>query len=111
MQHVREATANGYCKMVKFLSKLGNLDDTTRMKTLICTHSVSEGRKDLLANAYNYYVKYRGLTWTKPHFIREDKPIFLPLEVELDQLIANAYPKISIFLQFLKETGFFLKLV
>lgn len=87
------------------LSKLGNLNEPERIKTLICTYPVSEARKQLLTDAYDYYVRYRGLSWIKPKFVREDKPIFLPLEVELDQLIANAYPKMSIFLQFLKETG------
>jgi len=28
-----------------------------------------------LTNAYNYWVKYRGLEWEKPKFLREDKPI------------------------------------
>ncbi len=37
--------------------------------------------------------------------MREDKPIFLPLESELDALIANTKKKLSIFLQFLKETA------
>lgn len=59
----------------------------------------------MLTNAYDYYVQYNGLTWTKPRFTREDKPIFLPLESELDQLISNARDKMSVFLQFLKETG------
>jgi len=35
----------------------------------------------------------------------QDKPIFLPLESQLNALIANARLKMSVFLQFLKETG------
>ena len=92
-------------KRIKPLSKLGDLNDTERIKTLICTSQVSEAYKQLLTDAYEYYVQYRGLTWIKPKFVREDKPIFLPLESELDALIANTKQKLSTFLQFLKETG------
>jgi integrase len=45
------------------------------------------------------------LTWDKPKFLREDKPIFVPLESELDVLIARPRLKLSVFLQLLKETG------
>ena len=91
--------------MIRQLSRLGDISNPDRIRTLICTHQVSEGRKEMLANAYDYYVRYNGFTWTKPRFTREEKPIFLPLESELDQLISNARDKMSIFLQFLKETG------
>jgi integrase len=84
---------------------LGDLDDTERIKTLICTSQVSEAYKQLLSDAYEYWVQYRGLVWVRPRFTREDKPILLPLEAELDALIANTKQKLSTFLQFLKETG------
>jgi len=103
--YVKQSTANGYVKMLKVLSKLGDLDNPKQIRTLICTSQVSEGRKELLANAYNYWVKYRGLTWDKPKFTREDRPFFLPLEVELDQLISNTRNKMSTFLQLLKESA------
>jgi len=91
--------------MIRQLSRLGDIENTDKIRTLICTHQVSEARKEMLSNAYDYYVQYNGLTWIKPRFTREEKPIFLPLESELDQLISNARDKMSIFLQFLKETG------
>jgi integrase len=102
---MREVTAKSYIKRIKFLSRLGDIEDTERIKTLICTHSVSEGRKELLAYAYDYYCQFRGLYWIKPKFTREDKPIFLPTEEELNQLIANTRSKMSVFLQVLKDTG------
>ena len=104
-ERVREPTVVSYCKILRQLRRLGDLENPDRIKTLICTHQVSEARKEMLANAYDYFVEYSGLSWTKPRFTREDKPIFLPLESELDQLISNARDKLSIFLQFLKETG------
>ncbi len=85
--------------------KLGDINNPDRIKTLICTYNVSETRKELLTNAYDYYVQFKGLTWIKPRFTRDDVPIFLPLEGELDALIANTRTKMSTYLQLLKETG------
>ena len=106
-EYVREVTAKSYAKMIGQLSRLGDIDNPEKIRTLICTHQVSEGRKELLANAYDYFVHYNGLTWAKPRFTKEDKPIFLPNESELDQLISNARDKMSIYLQFLKETAMY----
>jgi integrase len=75
------------------------------MRAIICNAPVSEGRKELYANAYDHYCQLKGLAWDKPKFVREDKPFFLPAESELDGLIANTRHKMSTFLQLLKETG------
>ena len=103
-QYLREVTAKTFVKRLRILAKLGDLDDTNRMKTLICTYTCTESFKELLANIYDYYVKYRGLSWIEPRSKRENKPIFVPLENELDQLISKATFKMSVFLQLLKET-------
>jgi integrase len=87
------------------LSKIADIEDPERIKGLICSYPSSEARKELLSNAYDYYCQLKGLTWTKPRFTREDVPIFLPIESELDQLIANTREKMSVFLQLLKEIG------
>jgi integrase len=105
LQNVREITAKSYMKRLRQLGKLGDLDNPERMKTLICTYPASESRKELLADAYDYYVRFKNLKWKKPRFTREDKPIFVPLESELDMLISKAHFKISVWLEFLKETG------
>jgi len=104
-ERVKRATAKGYAKMVRLLSKIGDIEETSKIRTLICTSQVSEARKQLLAQAYDYYCQYKGLQWTKPRFIREDKAFFLPLESELDALIQSTRLKMSAFLQLLKETG------
>jgi len=58
-----------------------------------------------MTSAYDYYIQWRSLSWIKPRFRREDKPIFLPYESELDALINSTNLKLSVFLQLLKETG------
>jgi len=104
-QYMREVTVVTYVKRLQMLAKIGNLDNPDRIRTIICTYQCTESFKQLLSNSYQYYVQYKGLTWNKPRFIREDKPIFLPLESELDMLISKAQIKMSVFLQLLKETG------
>jgi integrase len=104
-QHLREVTVPNYLKRLGRLSKIGNLDKPEQIKNIICTYQSTESYKELLAHSYDYYVKFKGLTWEKPHFVREDKPIFLPLEAELNSLISKPRLKMSVFLQFLKETG------
>lgn len=46
-----------------------------------------------------------GLTWEKPKCVRPRVLPFIPLENELDSLIAGAGKKTAAFLQLLKETG------
>jgi integrase len=105
LEKVRKSTAAGYSKTIKRLSNLADIDNTQKITTLICTSSVSEGRKQLLCNAYEHYCNYKGLSWSKPRFVREDKVFFLPLESELVSLISNSRLKMSVFLQLLKESG------
>jgi len=104
-QHVRAVTAQSYAKRVRQLAKLADVENPERIRSVICAYPVSEARKELLANAYDYYCEYRGFQWIKPHFAREDKAIFLPLESELNALVANTREKLSVYLQLLKETG------
>ncbi|MCK4435480.1 tyrosine-type recombinase/integrase [Candidatus Bathyarchaeota archaeon] len=102
---MRKATARGYRKILHVLRKIGNIDNPEKMRTIICNAPVSEGRKELYANAYDYYCKHKELDWDKPRFVREEKPFFLPLESELDALIVNTRHKMPTFLQLLEETG------
>ncbi len=84
---------------------MGDIDNPEEIKRLICTAKVSEARKGLYTNAYDYYVQFRGLSWNKPKFTRIDVPIYVPLENELGLLIANSKLRLSTFLQLLKECG------
>ena len=104
-QHIREVTVPSYLKRLELLGKVGNLDNPEQIKTLICTYQATESFKELLTNAYDYYVKFYGYSWVKPRFTREDKPFFLPTETEIEQLISKSRLKMSVFLQLLKETG------
>ena len=49
---------------------------------------------------------YKGRTWIRKVFTRDDKPFFIPLKTEIsNKPISKSRKKMSIFLQMLKETG------
>lgn len=102
---IKTVTAHTYIRRLGRIGKIADLDDPAKIKTLICTWQASEAYKELLTNAYDYYVAMKGLTWDKPKFRREEKPFFLPTESEVDALINHCRLKMSVFLQTLKETG------
>ncbi len=89
-KYVREVTATTYLKRLELLAKVGDLDNPEQIRTLICTYQSTESFKELLTNAYTYYAQFKGYSWTKPRFTREDKPFFLPTESEIDQLISTS---------------------
>jgi len=103
--HVRLVTALSYIKRIKSLSKITDINDPVKVKNVICSYPCKNSRKQLLADAYDYYVKYKGFKWDKPKFKKESRLFFLPYEQELDLLINNARFKMGTFLLLLKETG------
>ena len=102
---IKQVTAKTYVKRLGRIAKIADLNDPVKIKTLICTWQSSEAYKELLTNAYDYYVSMKGYSWEKPRFRREEKPFFLPTESEVDALINHCRLKMSVFLQTLKETG------
>lgn len=57
-------------------------------------------------DAYAKLMEMLGETWQPPKYrFEETKLPFIPTEEEIDTLIASCSPKISAFLQLLKETG------
>lgn len=102
-----EATIVGYVQLLKRLIKCGvNLYNPESVKEVIAAQSWSPARKNNAVKAYKAFIKMYGLTWKDaPKYKLPQKLPFIPLEEELDQLIAGCSPQMSIFLQLLKETG------
>jgi integrase len=67
--------------------------------------SYSMGTKDLASDVLANYYRFRGRYFSKPNYVRVEKLPFIPLEAEIDSLISGSGPKMSAFLQTLKETG------
>ena len=48
-QNIREVTAISYVKRLELLNKVGNLNDTEKIKNIICSYGCAESFKELLA--------------------------------------------------------------
>jgi integrase/DNA-directed RNA polymerase subunit RPC12/RpoP len=101
-----EATILGRSKLLKILVKRGaNLYDPESIKKVIVKQAWCEGRKANAVDAYSSFLRMAGGTWEPPRYKGIRKIPFIPLETELDQLIAGCSRRMGTFLQFLKETG------
>ena len=80
--------------------------DPDAIKGYIAKQSTwDNGYRRNAVHAYTTFLAMHGKTWNPPHYKRAEKLPFIPLESEINQLIASTGKRISIFLQGLKETG------
>ncbi len=93
-------------KILKILVKRGaNLLDPESVKEIIARQEWSPKRKMIAVDAYTALLRMRGGTWDPPRYKLAPRLPFIPMEEELDALIAGCGPKTSTFLRLLKETG------
>jgi len=101
-----ESTIIGRAKLLKILAKRGaDLFNPESVKDVIARQNWSEGRKENAVDAYTSFLRMLGMTWNPPRYKRVQKLPFIPLEKEIDDLIAGCGRKVATFLQLLKETG------
>ncbi len=105
-QNFSPETVRTYSSSVKLLMKRGaDLLDSESVKAVIAKQTWSPNRKRNVINAYSLFLKTLGLYWEKPKCKVTRKIPFIPLEKELDALIAGCGKKTSTFLRMLKETA------
>lgn len=100
-----EITIYGYGHKIRDLATKCDLLEPEDVKGFIAKQRWSERTKAIAVTIYNEFAKWLGLDWEPPTYKPVRKIPFIPMEEELNQLIAAAGPKLSIFLQLLKETG------
>jgi len=102
-----QSTIERRTAVIKTLVKRGaNLYDPEGMKRIIATQKTwGDGAKANAVDAYTCFLSMEGLSWKPPKYRRAQRLPFIPLESELDQLIAGCGKKVATFLQGLKETG------
>ena len=95
-----------YLDLIRRLARLGaNLLDPESVKETISKQPWKNGTKMLAVYAYDGIVKMLNMTWSPPTYIQEENLPFIPMETELDQLIAGCKSRrMATFLQTLKET-------
>lgn len=102
-----EATIREYSYILRNLLKRGaDLNDPESVKEVIAKQEKwSNARKSIVVKAYTAFLKFQGLSWTPPKYRVPQKLPFIPLEKEIDDLIAGCNRQMAAFLQTLKETG------
>jgi integrase len=105
-QGLAERSINIYVLRLNQLVKQGaSLDDPESVKEVLARNGKSETWKALAVAAYSKFLKFKGLNWEPPKIVEQRRLPFIPMEAELDALIAGCGSKTSTLLQLLKETG------
>jgi len=65
----------------------------------------SQNTKHLAVDVYTWFLEMQGLTWKRPIYEETRAIPFIPMEQEIDQLIAASGKTLAACLQLLKETG------
>ncbi|MGD8507151.1 MAG: site-specific integrase [Candidatus Bathyarchaeota archaeon] len=92
--------------LLKGLEKHCNLFDPESVKLAIARmDNWSKGTKRLAVIAYENFASMEGIKFDPPTYRPDGTHPFVPTEQEIDILIAGCGPKLSAFLQLIKETG------
>ena len=102
-----EPTIKLRTEIIKTLVKRGaDLRDPDSVKRTIALQKTwGDGRKANAVVAYTCFLAMEELTWKPPRYKWTAKLPFIPLESEIDQMVAGCGKKMSTYLQGLKETG------
>ena len=102
-----ETTIKTKLKAIKALSKKVNLWDSEAVEHYIDISELCGGRKEIVAQAYVDWCRFKGFEYEKKKYHRERKLPYIPTEKDVDQLIGGfSNSKYSAFLQLIKETAF-----
>ena len=105
-QGYAETTVLGYGYIIKWLTKKGaDLFNPETVKEILAKETCSSSRKANIVKAYTLWLNMHGFTWNPPQYQPISKLPFIPLEKELDDLIAGCSRQMAAFLQLLKETA------
>jgi integrase len=92
-------------RLLGILARSADLSNPESVKAAIARINKSDGYRFQLVAAYSGYLKSFGLSWERPSYRQTQKLPFIPLEAEIDVLIAGMGKKTATFLQTLKETA------
>ena len=82
-----------------------NLEEPEQVKSYIASKECGNGFKESLAEAYDLYVRFRGLAWNKPFYERYDKRPKIPSEQRIEMLIAHANKRLALILSIIRDLG------
>jgi len=100
-----QSTIETTSQRLKTISKFVDPDDPEEVRGWIANHECSIGYKCGLVDAYDRYVRFNDLEWSKPKYKREDPIITLPTEERVDRIIQNCKLRHQIEFSLMKECG------
>jgi integrase len=102
----QETTIQGYAKVLRQLIRKGaSLNDGENVKEVLANQKWAESTKQYASIVYDKFAEYSGIQWERPKYRPDRKLPFIPLESEIDSLIAHCGKKLATLLRLLKESG------
>jgi len=98
-------TIKNISKLLHRLAKSTNLNDPEAVKSFVAALDRNDGYKRNLIMAYEHYVNYYGLTWTKPKYHEIAKMPKIPQESKIETIIANSPMKLGTAIAISRDTG------
>jgi integrase len=104
-QGYRHSTVKYCVQALKSIARKASLLRAESAKSYLASAEISESRKAKLTEDLARFYAYKHIPFDKPNYKRIEKLPFIPLEVEVDQLISSCGRKVATILQLIKETG------
>jgi integrase len=101
----RNSTTQTCVRALKGLARRTNLLDPESVKSYLANAELSENRKTKLLEDVSRFYAHLKIPFSRPRYKRIETLPFIPLEGEIDQLIAGVGQKSAAFLQCIKETA------
>jgi integrase/rubredoxin len=100
-----ELTITNSISKLRKLAEFSSLLDPEKVKETLSNLKWKNSTKMIAASVYTKFLEFLGLSWKPPKYQIEETFPFIPLENEIDQLIASCGKRTATLLQLLKETG------
>jgi integrase len=101
----RNSTVQTCIRSLKGLARRTNLLDQESVKSYLANAQLSENRKTKVLEDVSRFYAFLKIPFERPRYKRIETLPFIPLESEVDQLIAGVGQRSAAFLQCIKETA------
>jgi integrase len=101
----RNSTVQTCIRTLKGLARRTNLLDAESVESYLANAPLSENRKTKVLEDVSRFYAHMKIPFERPRYKRIETLPFIPLEYEIDQLIAGVGQKSAAFLQSIKETA------
>jgi integrase len=100
-----ENTFTARSRSLRQLARLCNLREPERVKTIISEMKLKKSTKHKVVNSYGNFLEFLKIKWEPPTYKPDESLPFIPMEKEIDELIAYLGDKTAPLVQLLKDTG------